>query len=195
VLKNTFKFLLFKFCLIFNLDFLFKIYNLFLLKSNVYRLSKKFKCQINFVIQGEGGVTIECNQLDPSKYFSIDKTSHIKSNTYIECSGKVIIKKYFHTGRNLTILTSNHDYRSNEFIPYGYDDIKKPVIIEDFVWCGSNVTILPGVHVGEGVVIAACSVVTKNIPDYAIVAGNPAKILKFRDIEVYKKLKEEKKYI
>jgi maltose O-acetyltransferase len=53
---------------------------------------------------------------------------------------------------------------------------------------------VPGITIGEGVVIGAGSVVTKDVPDYAIIGGNPAKILKYRDIEMFKKLKEEKKY-
>jgi galactoside O-acetyltransferase len=53
-----------------------------------------------------------------------------------------------------------------------------PVIISDKVWIGFNSIILKGVQVGEGVVIAAGSVVTKDIPDYCVVAGNPAKIVK-----------------
>jgi len=54
------------------------------------------------------------------------------------------------------------------------------IIICDDVWVGANSVILPGVTIGEGAIIAAGSVVTKNIPPYAIVVGNPAKILKFR---------------
>lgn len=72
--------------------------------------------------------------------------------------------------------------------------IKKPVIIKDFVWCGANVTITPGVTIGEGAIIGAGSVVTKDVPDYAIVGGNPAKIIKYRNIELFKKLRDEKKW-
>lgn len=55
---------------------------------------------------------------------------------------------------------------------------KGPVIIKDKVWIGENVSILPGVTVGEAAIIGANSVVTKDVPARAIVAGNPAKILK-----------------
>ena len=58
------------------------------------------------------------------------------------------------------------------------------------MWIGINSTILSGVTIGDGAVIAACSVVTKNIPPYAIVGGNPAKIIKMRftDHEIEKLL-------
>jgi acetyltransferase-like isoleucine patch superfamily enzyme len=94
----------------------------------------------------------------------------------------------------LTIFFSNHNYNSALSIPYDAMNVEKPVIIKDFVWCGVNVTIVPGVTVEEGAVIGAGSVVTKDVPDYAIIGGNPAKILKYRDIELFKKLKEEKKF-
>lgn len=58
--------------------------------------------------------------------------------------------------------------------------IKKPVIIGNDVWIGSNVTILKGVNIADGAVIGAGSVVTKNIPEYAIAVGNPAKVIKYR---------------
>jgi acetyltransferase-like isoleucine patch superfamily enzyme len=59
-------------------------------------------------------------------------------------------------------------------------DIKpRPVIIKDDVWIGFNAIILKGVIIGQGAIIGAGSVVTKDIPDWAVVAGNPAKIIKY----------------
>lgn len=55
---------------------------------------------------------------------------------------------------------------------------KGPVIIEDNVWIGEKTSILPGVHIGQGSIIGANSVVTKDVPAYSVVAGNPAKIIK-----------------
>ncbi|MNE13564.1 Maltose O-acetyltransferase [compost metagenome] len=118
----------------------------------------------------------------------------MKSDTFIDCSGGVKIGKYFHTGKGLTIFSTNHNYNSSEAIPYDTTELKEPVEIKDFVWCGANVTIVPGVTIGEGAVIAGGSVVTKDVPDYAIVGGNPAKVIKYRDIDTFLDLKKRKRF-
>lgn len=61
-----------------------------------------------------------------------------------------------------------------------FDELPKPTFIGNDVWIGMNVTIPGGVSIGDGAIIAAHSVVTKNVPPYAIVGGVPAKIIKFR---------------
>jgi len=169
---------------------LYRVLNIFpkiclKLKITLYEQQLGFK--INFISQGEGGLSLSGDLSN----FKIDETSHLKANTFIECSGGVSIGKYFHTGRSLTIFSTNHNYDNASMIPYDELVVKKPVLVKDFVWCGSNVNILPGVTVGEGAVIAGGSVVTKDIPDYAIVGGNPAKIIKYRNISSFQKLKEE----
>lgn len=108
--------------------------------------------------------------------------------------GKVEIGNYFHSGMGLTIITSNHNWDSNESIPYDKKRINKTTIIKDFVWVGHNVIINPGVKIGEGAIIAAGSVVVKDVPDLAIVGGNPAQIIKFRDSEKFNRLKKDGKF-
>ena len=107
--------------------------------------------------------------------------------------GKVTIGDYFHSGPECVILNSNHNYEG-EMIPYDSTNIVKDVEIGDFVWLGQRVFILGGVKIGEGAIIQACSVVVSDIPDYAIAGGSPAKVFKYRDIEHFKKLKEEGKF-
>ena len=95
--------------------------------------------------------------------------------------GELKIENGFHSGTNILVITSNHDYNSNNYVPYGYDDISKPVLIGNAVWVGSNVTILPGAKVGDGVIVQAGSVVHGSLQDYGIYGGNPAKLIKKRD--------------
>lgn len=68
---------------------------------------------------------------------------------------------------------------------------KGDIIVDDDVWIGTGATILSGVHLGQGSVVSAGAMVTKNVPPYAIVAGNPAKVIKYRfPEEIIKKLLE-----
>lgn len=83
-----------------------------------------------------------------------------------------------------TIITGDH--RIDVIGKYIIDSKEKlpendaPVIIEDDVWCGSHVTILKGVTIGRGSVVAAGAIVTKSCPPYSIIGGIPAKVLKYR---------------
>lgn len=79
------------------------------------------------------------------------------------------------------IYTSNHcmDRVDVPMWRQGFTEVR-PVVIEDDVWIGARVTLLPGVHIGRGSVIGAGSVVTKDVPAYSIVGGNPARVLKYR---------------
>jgi len=126
--------------------------------------------------------------------FEIHPTSHLKSDTFIECSGGVKIGKYFHVGRGLTIFSTNHNYASDKSIPYDEIDIAKPVEIGDCVWVGANVSVVPGVKIGEGAIVGMGSVVTRDVPAGAIVGGNPAQVIGFRDMENYWRLKNEGKF-
>lgn len=108
--------------------------------------------------------------------------------------GSVKIGNYFHSGTNVKIMLGSHDYDHDEKIPYGNMHTNREVVIDDYVWIGSDVIISGNVHVGEGAIIAIGSVVVKDVPRCAIVGGNPAKVFKYRDIEHFDKLMAEGKY-
>lgn len=93
---------------------------------------------------------------------------------------KLIIGNNVQTGPNVSIYAYNHHFSkiNTNIMSQGYDDLN--VIIEDDVWIGAHSIVLPGVTIGRGSVIGAGSVVTKNIPQYSIAVGNPAKIIKKR---------------
>ena len=86
-------------------------------------------------------------------------------------------------GPSATILTLGHDPRSPQFADRGGE-----VEIEDRAWIGYGALVLPGIRVGEGAVIAAGSVVTKDVPPYVIVAGNPARPIGERPRELVYRL-------
>lgn len=108
--------------------------------------------------------------------------------------GRVTIGDNFHEGSGCEIITENHNYDSGDAIPYDDTFISEPVEIGDNVWFGIDVTVLPGVSIGEGAIIQAGSVVTEDIPKGAIAGGHPAKVFDHRDMEHYEKLKAEGKF-
>ena len=95
--------------------------------------------------------------------------------------GACTIGKYVMMGTDVVIFSHNHAFDRTDvpMMQQGFQE-ERPVVIEDDVWIGDRVIILPGVHVGEGSILAAGAVVTKDVPPYSIVAGVPAKVIKMR---------------
>ncbi len=109
--------------------------------------------------------------------------------------GKVIIGDNFHSGENIQIITSFHNYDSGHAIPYDDTFITKDVEIGDNVWIGNNVIMLGGVKIGNGAIIQAGSVVCGGvIPELGIAGGHPAKVFKYRNKEHYDSLKTDRKF-
>lgn len=120
------------------------------------------------------------------------KNNHF-NGAELQGHGGIVIGDNFHSAKGLVILTQNHNWKGDA-LPYDKTVIKKQVVIGDNVWVGMNVIILPGVTVGEGCIIQAGSVVSKNIPDLAIAGGNPAVVIKQRDQDHYYRLKNSGKF-
>lgn len=101
---------------------------------------------------------------------------------HITCVNRVYIGNGVLTGRWVTITDNSHGNSSFESLCQRPSlrkvESKGEIIIGDNVWIGDKCTILPNVHIGDGVIVAANSVVTKDVPPYCVVGGNPAKILK-----------------
>lgn len=110
---------------------------------------------------------------------SLGNNSGIGINAFI--SAHVTIGNDVMMGPDCMIFTSNHG-SSDLSAPMWQQPFTepKPVVIEDDVWIGTRVVILPGVHVGTGSIIGASSVVTHNVDPYSVVAGNPAKLIRYR---------------
>jgi len=97
--------------------------------------------------------------------------------------GRCIIGDYVMMGEDCTIITRNHQFSRTDMpmMEQGFSE-ERPVVIGNDVWIGDRVMILPGIQIGNGAIVGAGSVVTHSIPDYAIAAGNPARIIKYRDM-------------
>ena len=122
-----------------------------------------------------------------------DDTSIPKGSTIYCTDVPCTIGKKVLFGPKPTIITGDHridilgkymtDVTVEDKFVDGVNVYDQPVVIEDDVWCGANVTILKGVTIGHGSVVAAGAVVTKSFPPYSIIGGIPAKLIKMRFTE------------
>lgn len=165
------------------LDFILRLCRIVLPKAEVVRL-RLYGIRVAFYSQGRGNLILAG---DLSKVY-IGLGSHFKSDTLVECSGGFSMGKYVHTSRGLTIFTTNHDVLSKASIPFGPNDIAKPVKIGDYVWIGANVNICPGAEIGEGAVIGMGATISGKVSPGAIVVGNN-RIVGSRDMKTFRKLK------
>lgn len=117
-----------------------------------------------------------------SSKVELGNNSGIGVNCYL--AGRVVIGDDVMMGPNVRIYTVNHASKRLD-IPMNQQGTteEKPVVIGNDVWLGANVIILRGVKIGNGCIIGAGSVVRMDVPDYAVVMGNPAAIVKYRNDE------------
>lgn len=106
----------------------------------------------------------------------------INKRCVLDGRGGLVIGNNVDIAQDTFIWTEQHDYNSPD-----YTSICKPVEIEDYVWIASRATVLPGVKIGRGAVVACGAIVTKDVPPLAIVGGVPARIIGYRkDVMAYK---------
>lgn len=109
-------------------------------------------------------------------HITIGHNSYINSgalfldNSYITIGDNVMV------GPRVQIYTAAHSLNAEERI--AGNEIARPITIKDKVWIGGGAIILPGITIGEGAVVGAGSVVTKDVKPYTIVAGNPARLIR-----------------
>ncbi len=128
-----------------------------------------------------GGSLIE-SETEIGDYTKIDGPIVIKGNERVE------IGKYCAIGDDVRVISTNHQvHHANVQLTlhnrHGFEcliESRGPVILGNALWIGDRVTILPGVRVGDGAVIGASGVVTKNVPPFAIAVGVPARVIKKR---------------
>lgn len=97
----------------------------------------------------------------------------INENVQITCGDRIEIGRDCAIGRDVVIRS----YDGHTIEQDGYR-ISEPIVIENHVWIGQGAQILKGVHIGEGAIVAAGAVVTKDVPAHAVVGGVPAKVIK-----------------
>lgn len=128
--------------------------------------------------------SIKCHRR--ARLFNRDRLSvgshvYIGPDCMINAQGRVEIGDGTIFGPEVVVLSSTHDYRLGDLLPYDRFDRQKPVMIGRGVWIGYRAMISPGVKIGDGAIVAMGAVVTKDVPDGGIVGGNPAKLIAERD--------------
>lgn len=128
-----------------------------------YRNVMKFK------IGKDSNIFMNC-RFDMSSGLILKNNVAISPRCRLDTRGTITIGQHVGISEDVIILTADHNIRSEYF-----EGQNKGVFIEDYVWVGTRATILPGVNLGKGAVVAAGAMVTKSIPPFEIWAGIPAK--------------------
>lgn len=145
-------------------------------------------------IDGTAGIYIGTNSMitcGEEAEIQIGKNFHATEHLRLTSLNRVTIGNNVLLGSDVTIIDSNHGMNGND-LEKGYNNqkmLKSTVNIQDNVWCGDRVIILPGASIGCGSIIGAGSIVTKDVPPYCIAVGNPARVIKKwnRELEVWEK--------
>lgn len=112
---------------------------------------------------------------------SIGRNVSINNGCILDGTGGIIIEDSVRIAGNVGILTADHGYCCKEKLIRKQGFLVAPIVIEKDVWIGASANITKGVVIGEGAVVGCGSVITKDVSQYSIVAGNPGKIIKYRE--------------
>ncbi len=114
--------------------------------------------------------------------YMYENTNIFSNALIISVWAKFVMKKNSGAAEGLTVITSNHTFQVGVFFKslMNKEETAKDVVVEEDVWLGANVTLLSGVTIGRGAIVGAGSVCRKSVPPYAIVTGNPSKIVGFK---------------
>lgn len=154
-------------------------------------LRKKFRAKINHPRISKlksfdsTSVVRASAKLENPKNISIGSNVYVGSNVCLYAMGEISIGDNTAMGEGIIVYTSNHDYKDKKTFPYNPDALIQKVEIGKDIWIGARSIILPGCKIGDGAIIGAGSVVTKSVPSCAMVGGNPARIIGWRDVDNY----------
>ena len=149
---------------------------------------------VRFASRGQGvRISYDCRFVKPEGIWIGDYV-YVGPHGFWAGGGGLRVGDNVAIGPHVHIYTENHRYEDADFVPFDDVIVKEPVEIGDHVWIGGNCVIVPGVSIGEGAVVAAGSVVSSDVPRCAVVGGNPAKVLKYRDAGRFDRLAAEGKW-
>jgi len=165
------------------------------MKKIVYPNSKvKSFCYINSVIKNPNIIVGDYSYYDDNNEGPENFEKHV-THFYPFLGDKLIIGKFCSIAKGVEFIMNGANHHMDSISSYPFEIIDEfkglgrgfdkrmsrgDTIIGNDVWIGQNVTILPGIHIGDGAIIGANSVVSKNVEPYTIVAGNPIKVIRKR---------------
>jgi len=176
---------------------------LFELKTNATAAKARYEAISNDDFQGraeacgdlfaEGsgpGVVLSPFKIQYGKHVKLGKWSFVNVGATFLDANMITLGDYVAVGPNVQFITDTHPVRpedrfqpaeEGDELPFRVVNLAYPITVGDYVWIGAGATIMPGVTIGEGAVVAASSVVTKDVEPRTIVAGNPARFLRSVD--------------
>lgn len=152
----------------------------------ILRNPQYISCGENVVI-GDESKLLCWDSYGEEKYSNLQEIQigdnfHATRNFTIQCAQKVVNGRDVLVASNVFIIDYNHGLNPLT-MSYLENPLIRGVFVDDGVWIGNDVIVLPNVHIGKKSIIGAGSVVTKDIPEYCIAVGNPAKVVKKFDIK------------
>lgn len=128
---------------------------------------RRLGCRIDGHVRIGPRVTMRCPH-----HVSIGDGSSIGGRTWIDAWGPISIGSRCLLNDEVSLLSAGHDIHSPDFA-----GDPRPITIGDYAWLPVRIIVLPGVEIGEAAVVGSGSVVTRNVPPHAVVAGNPARVI------------------
>jgi serine acetyltransferase len=141
------------------------------LPSLVMLLVRRTSLYLRGATLGDLTVVSPCILNGTPKHLKIGSMSSI-GRVFMHLHADITIGNYVAINDGVTLLTASHRIDSPD-----WQQFVKPIVVEDFAWIATGVIILPGIRIGKGAVVGAGAVVSKDVPDYGIVVGNPAMLL------------------
>jgi len=150
----------------------FEVYILHLIGHIPSHHLRRFFYRLTGIKIGKGSTIHMYTRFYDPKNIEIGEDTIVGESVVLDGRSKLKIGNHVAIASEVMIYNSEHDVNDRDFTP-----INGPVIIDDYVFIGPRVIILPNVAIGKGAILAAGAVVTKDVPPFAITAGVPAKII------------------